>query len=261
MRARFVSSILVALAVFATPSAYADDEMGGFGGENEAVNDSFHESIRDDEDLGGEMTVHDSFHDEVAAAELSSDAVGSVRSDPFEGTASGEPRPERSPSNWRLGMGLGTTISFGTSPDKSNGFGAHLYFAYKAFQIHLGGRYELGAKTAFGDGGTATVRLGGADLAICGEYLSLFACGVGFIGSQYVGASSPAGENSIDTLSIAAGARVGYEALFDPNWSARIVIDGLVPTTRTSYWVGNTMAWRTPIMMAAISVYAMWSFP
>lgn len=162
-------------------------------------------------------------------------------------------------SPWKISAGAGIGVSLGTAPGQSFDIVGAIDIGYRAFRVQIGGRYEFGAQVNVGPG-NVLVRMGGADLALCGTYTRFFGCGLGFVGAMQATARGLYQGGTAQVTYFAAGARLGYEAQFEGAWSLRIVLDGYVPTTRTTFYAGEHSAWRTPPVAGTASFLVMYVF-
>ncbi len=131
---------------------------------------------------------------------------------------------------------------------------------HENFSIGLEGRAAWLTTPVAGRSGISAMTAGGL-LSACGHLRRFFGCGLGYVGTVNVSASSVTyQETTLSYVQPGVGGRLGVEFLIGSTFVARVNVDALRLRQRVKVWVGNTTIVDQPPAMLGAQLSGEWRF-
>jgi hypothetical protein len=194
-----------------------------------------------------------------------SNIVGDPNYEQREDPNYGEPKeqkPEKKKTGPRFSVSGGVVTVFGVAswnPAVGGVVGVAVR-PHENVSIGLEGRAAWLTTGVAGSSALTAMTAGGL-LSACGHLRWFFGCGLGYVGTVNVSASSVTyKETKLSYVQPGAGLRLGAEFPFGSTFVARAGIDAMRLTYRIKIWVGNATLVDQPPMMFAGQVSGEWRF-
>lgn len=194
-----------------------------------------------------------------------SNIPGDPNYDPREDPSYGEPKepkPVKKKTGPRISVSGGVVTVFGVA-SWNPAVGAVVGVGLRPkdyFSLGLEGRAAWLTTPVAGREAISAMTAGGL-LSACGHLKWFFGCGLGYVGTVYVSASSVTyQETSLSFVQPGVGGRLGAELPIGSSFVARANIDALRLAHRVKVWVGNRTIVDQPPAMLGAQVTGEWRF-
>jgi len=149
-------------------------------------------------------------------------------------------------------FGLGPLLALGASVSPNAGLMAGGELRWRGWSLGLDVRGDFPDSTALAFGASEQTWLLTAGLVPCRRFGLVAACGLLLLGREEARGFGLAGEETVDSLYSAAGARLQAEIWTWQSFGFAVSADGLVPLARTQTYVSGQPEWRTPSFSGVI---------